>query len=83
MDAHNEIYLTDSDMTIQGTCGELLSVIPVSDQVKGLTLEGLEYPLRDKTLFRGSTLGVSNCFAGSTARIKVKSGLVLVTKSKD
>ncbi|MCG8637290.1 MAG: thiamine diphosphokinase [Desulfobacterales bacterium] len=83
MDAHNEIHLTGSEIIIRGTPGELLSIIPVSDKVTGLTLEGLEYPLTDKTLVQGSTLGVSNCFAGPTARITIKSGLILVIKSTD
>ncbi len=83
MDSHNEIYLVDSEITIQGSPGELLSVIPVSEKVTGLTLEGLEYPLTNKTLVQGTTLGISNCFAESTALIKIDTGLILVTKSMD
>ena len=63
--------------------GDLLSVIPVSDKITGLTLEGLEYPLTDKTLYMGTALGVSNVFKDALATIRLTSGMVLVTKSRE
>ena len=66
-----------------GRPGVLLSVIPVSDHVKGLTLEGLEYPLTDQTLCMGSTMGISNVFTQDEAKISLKSGAVLVIKPKE
>ncbi len=83
MDAHNEIYLVVSDLKIEGRPGELLSIIPVSEQITGLTLEGLEYPLKNAALYMGTTLGVSNCFTANRASIHIDSGALIVTKSKD
>ncbi|MCG8619275.1 MAG: thiamine diphosphokinase [Desulfobacterales bacterium] len=83
LDTNNEIFLVDSNTTVKGSPGELLSVIPVTDRVTGLTLEGLAYPLTEKTLDMGTALGVSNVFTGDTATIKLRSGMVLVTKSRD
>ncbi len=83
LDANNEIYLIDSDTTFDGSPGDLLSVIPVTQRVTGLTLEGLAYPLTDKTLDMGTALGVSNVFTGNTATVRLTSGMVVVTKSKD
>lgn len=83
IDAHNEIYLVLSHLIVRGTPGDLLSVIPVSETVTGLTLTGLEYPLTDKTLNMGTALGVSNCFTGTEAEIHIDSGAVLVTKSRE
>ena len=82
-DAHNDIYLVLSDLVLKGVPGDLLSVIPVSDRVTGLTLTGLEYPLTDKTLHMGTALGVSNCFTGHEATVHIDSGAVIVTKSRD
>lgn len=82
-DAHNDIYLVLSDLALEGAPGDLLSVIPVSDTVTGLTLTGLEYPLTDKTLYMGTALGVSNCFTGYEATVRIDSGAVIVTKSRD
>jgi len=83
IDAHNEIYLVLSDLVVQGMPGDLLSVIPASETVTGLTLKGLEYPLADKTLNMGTALGVSNCFTGTEAKVHIDSGVVLVIKSRE
>lgn len=83
MDEHNEIHLVVSRLTLEGAPGDLVSVIPVSEQVTGLTLHGLEYPLTNKTLKMGTALGVSNRFSGTRAEICIDSGVILVTKSKE
>ncbi len=38
----------------------ILSLLPLSDYVKGVTLEGVRWPLRDATLFREFSYTVSN-----------------------
>ncbi|MCP4023830.1 MAG: thiamine diphosphokinase [Desulfobacteraceae bacterium] len=83
IDAHNEIYLLTDQLTISGKPGDLLSIIPVSKKVCGVTIEGLEYPLSDADIEMGSSLGTSNCFLKDTAVISIKKGVLLVIKSKD
>ena len=46
----------------------------------GVTTEGLAYPLHGETLGPGSSRGVSNVFAGETARISVERGVVLAVR---
>ncbi|MCG8550623.1 MAG: thiamine diphosphokinase [Desulfobacterales bacterium] len=82
MDAHNDIHIVVSQLTLTGRPGDLLSVIPVSDHIQGLTLEGLEYPLTNQSLCMGSTMGISNVFTQNKACINLKSGAVLVIKPK-
>ena len=60
-----------------------MSLVPVSDEVKGIYLHGFEYPLVDATLRLGSSTGVSNVFARHKAKIELKSGVLLVFKSVD
>ncbi|WP_035239325.1 thiamine diphosphokinase [Desulfobacter vibrioformis] len=81
-DAYNDIHIVVSRLTLTGRPGDLISVIPVSDHVKGLTLEGLEYPLTDQSLCMGTTMGISNVFSQDTVEISLKSGTVLVIKPK-
>ncbi|MGD9731000.1 MAG: thiamine diphosphokinase [Desulfamplus sp.] len=99
VDNHNEIFLLSNDLTenhpadkggssdcslsIDGKIGELLSIIPVTQEVRGVTLRGLEYPLNNAVLAFGSSRGVSNVFNQTTAYISIKSGMVLITKSCD
>jgi thiamine pyrophosphokinase len=83
MDEKNEIYLITNYLELNGKQGEHLSVIPISTQVTGLTLKGLEYPLENASISMGSSLGISNCFKNTIAVISVTTGALLVTKSRD
>lgn len=61
----------------------VLSVIPMTDVITGLTYTGLIYPLQNATLEKGSTRGVSNRF-GPSGRASLSLGqgsaLVLITR---
>jgi thiamine pyrophosphokinase len=62
----------------------VVSAIPLSDTVTGLTYTGLVYPLQDATLRRGSTRGISNRFrAGQAATASLTDGLLLVFVTPD
>ena len=56
----------------------ILSVFCVGSDARGVTLDGLQYPLRDGTLSCGFPLGVSNHFLGCEAEVTVKDGSLLV-----
>ena len=83
IDARNEVYLISGDFIIKGKPGELLSIVPVTEKVTGLTLSGLEYPLKDAVLTMGSSRGISNVFVEEEACISLNQGIIIVTKSKD
>ena len=61
-----------------GRPGDVLSLSPLQDSADGITLKGLEYPLKNATLPLGSTRGISNVFTGETAEIELKTGCLLV-----
>ncbi|MBO8172088.1 MAG: thiamine diphosphokinase [Bacillaceae bacterium] len=60
-----------------------VSLLPFTEQVTGITLEGFQYPLHDATLSMGESRGISNVLQEETGKIHVKSGILLVIKSKD
>ena len=45
-----------------------------------LSLNGLEYPLNDETLYFGSSRGISNIMLADKCNITIKSGMALVIK---
>ena len=55
-----------------------VSVFCMGNDAKGVTLEGLYYPLENGTLTAGFPLGVSNHFTGQAAGITVRDGSLLV-----
>jgi thiamine pyrophosphokinase len=83
MDEKNEICVVKDRMDLTGTPGDLVSLIPLTPTVQGVTLKGLSYPLENHTLVMGSTLGISNFFSASCAQIVIRSGTLLVVRSMD
>ena len=60
-----------------------MSVLPVKGDAKGVTLEGMKYPLKDADIPCFSSLGVSNEIKEDVAKILVKQGVLLVIESRD
>jgi thiamine pyrophosphokinase len=60
-----------------GKKGQALSLLPLTGEVLGVNLSGLEYPLCGKSISIGSSLGVSNVFASSQAVIEHGQGILL------
>jgi len=65
------------ELVLQGEAGDLLSLLPLGGEERGVLTEGLLYPLRDETLTFGPARGVSNAFTGPTARVTLRAGLLL------
>ena len=65
-------------VNVTGAVGDTLSLVPLTPFVTGVTLEGVEWPLRGATLHFGSTWTVSNALSAPVARLQVGEGLVLV-----
>lgn len=82
IDEANEIYLIDKQLELQGNKGDFISLFPLSADVKGVTTQGLKYPLKDEILYLGPTRGLSNEFIGTEAKINITQGLLLVIKVK-
>jgi thiamine pyrophosphokinase len=82
-DKHNQIRLTDSEIEISGTKGDTISLLPLTNEVCGITTTNLEYPLNNADIKLGSSLGVSNVMLCDKVMIKISSGILAVIKSKD
>ncbi len=78
LDASNEMWVGSGDEVIRGRRGDVLSLIPLDEQVVGVETDELEYPLRRETLARGSTRGISNVLLGERARVRWTSGMLLL-----
>ena len=83
MDQNNTIHITCDHLEIQGQPGDFISLVPLSKQVEGVCIEGMEYPLENATLIRGSSLGVSNKLMGNLGKIRLCSGSLLLSQSRD
>ena len=77
------VHVVRGARTLEGTPGELVSLLAVGGAAEGVTTEGLEYPLRGETLEAGTSRGISNVFAADTAHVSVENGVLLALRPED
>lgn len=82
-DDHNYITLTGSTCRIEDRGYTYVSLLPLTPEVTGITLEGFRYPLDNATLKMGQSLAVSNQLISSSGTIKIDSGWLLIIQSRD
>ncbi len=82
VDEHNEVYLTDKEISLKKGEGLHVSVLPIG-RAEGICSTGLYYPMTDAMMEFGNPYGVSNEFNSDEATVSVKSGLLLVILSRD
>ena len=68
------------DLTIEGRPGDTVTILPVHGHAEGVRTDGLEYPLVGETLPAGTTRGVSNVLSGTSARVRLDAGTILVVR---
>ena len=84
IDEKNEMFLINKDTVIEkDNYFKYVSLLPFTDIVTGITLQGFLYPLENKTLTKAESIGISNELLEKTAYISLSSGILIVVKSKD
>ncbi|WP_438350927.1 thiamine diphosphokinase [Paenibacillus sp. FA6] len=83
LDNHNYITMTDSTLEVKDLGYTFVSLLPMTSEVTGITLQGFVYPLDHATLRQGQSLGISNRLSSNIGNITVESGSLLVIQSKD
>ena len=68
----------DGCLSFPAGCQGTISVFCLGADARGVTLEGLYYPLENATLSAGLPLGVSNHFTEKPGKISVRQGSLLV-----
>jgi len=74
------VHVIRGTRVLAGVAGEIVSLFAVHGPARGVTTEGLVYPLSGDALEPGSTLGVSNAFAAPAARVTVEQGVVVAVR---
>lgn len=81
----NRISLLDRPAVIRRSeaFGKYISFLPFTETCKGVTLRGFKYPLEEKTLVQGNSLGISNEITSDWAEVSLKSGILIMVQSTD
>jgi thiamine pyrophosphokinase len=77
--AQARTHVVRSAITIHGSTGDLVSLIPYGGDAEGVSTTGLRWPLHDETLPSGTTRGISNEMTSPVARVTLTVGVLLVT----
>lgn len=80
LDERQEVRLVRGRISLGARPGELISLLPVGGDVRGVTTTGLYYPLSDATLQTGPAFGISNVATGDEVEVIATEGLLLVTR---
>lgn len=84
IDEKNEITLINKNTVLKKDQNyKYISLIPLTTEVKKVTLKGLKYPLYEQNLYIGDSLGISNEQIEPKAEIKLGEGILILIKSKD
>jgi thiamine pyrophosphokinase len=72
-------YLVRDRLEIEeARVGDLVSLLPLSQEARGVRTEGLRYPLCGETLHRAGSRGISNVVLVLPARVALAEGSLLV-----
>ena len=79
---HEEIYILKNDeMTLKGNIGDIVSILPIRGDARGITLVNMEYSVEELDLKYSVTRGISNVMVAQDAYINVRDGCLLVIKN--
>lgn len=70
-----------SDLELPGRAGDIVTLLPLGSDARGVTTTNLRYPLVDEDLELGRTRGVSNVRTSATAAVHLESGRLLVIET--
>ncbi len=76
-DGIEEVFVVHHSTIVEGQAGDLISLIPLSETVTKVRTSGLQYPLRDETLIREKTRGISNKMLTDRAQLEIGDGVLL------
>ncbi len=77
-DGLDELLFCRRYAQLQGTPGDLVSLVPWGVPVEGVRTSGLRWPLHSETLYPEKTRGISNEMLDEAASVDVASGLLLI-----
>jgi thiamine pyrophosphokinase len=66
---------------LSGNRGDLVTLLPVGGDARGVTTEGLRWPLDGATLTLGRSRGLSNEVVGKPAAVSLDDGVLLVIET--
>jgi thiamine pyrophosphokinase len=74
------IHVVRDRLELLGSPGDVVSLLPYGGPARGVSTDGLRWPLTDATLAPGTSLGVSNQMIDTTATVELDDGVLLTVQ---
>jgi len=74
------VHVIRGERRLSGAPRELISLLPLHGEARGVVSEGLVYPLSGEVLRAGGSRGVSNIFDTEQVRIALRSGVLAAVR---
>lgn len=74
---YQEIFLVGNRTRLKGKPGTIVSLLPLSQEVSGITTDGLMYQVPQQRFVMGTPNGISNVMTKEKAYVQVEEGLLL------
>jgi len=81
-DGVEEMFFCRDQVQVQGRSGDIVSLIPWGNPVRGVQTQGLKWILDNETLYPEKTRGISNEMLSESANIKISSGNLLIIHTR-
>jgi len=75
--AEQEMFLVNDRFTMELPLESCMSLLPISEEVRGITTSGFYYNLDNETLYRENSRGVSNRSVENVVGVSFEEGLML------
>jgi thiamine pyrophosphokinase len=72
------VDLVNRELAVKGQKGDLVSILALTDETQGVTIEGFEYPLQNVCLRKSDPYAVSNVMTGTNGTVFVREGILAV-----
>ena len=85
IDKNNRVRLISHTYKIfkSSQWGEYISLLPFDSVLRGINLTGFKYPLKDKTVYLGDSLCISNELLAKEGLITIRDGIAILIESRD
>jgi thiamine pyrophosphokinase len=81
-DGVEEMFFCRNQVQVHGSSGDIVSLLPWGNPVRGVQTQGLKWTLAGETLYPEKTRGISNELLSETAGIKISSGTLLIVHTR-
>jgi thiamine pyrophosphokinase len=81
--SHNHISVTDEKFSFSSDPGQIISLLPLGENVIIHSVKGLQYPIDNQEMPLDTPYGISNIFLEENVEIVIKSGWLMAVLTED